>query len=260
MKYLFFYLFISQLSVKAQDIEKSFFKSLENAGFPVSLMDNYTCDSIVYERFEKSVIEEYPTCVFPFLIDSLSNKFYFVKTEISIGLLKFHSIFYLVSDKDSIQSIFTKSTNYSFFYQIKHLNLWENSCSDEGIVSELFNSTELTILNTNQESFGGFCYDSIMDSKLYYVFDIAVQKWGNILSREEGRLIEINQDLDYIKSCKPLFYISTGYDFLYTYGANEQKGSPEIIRFREVYFDLNRNKIIKDQLSSEFIYYDVDKW
>jgi hypothetical protein len=255
--------FLIILSITFSDVYSQihrveFLSELKKSNFPIEKITKYSTHEITFDDFESYMIDNYCFDEFRYQYDTISEKFHYLDLEISIGELDFFPIFYVVTKGDSIQNIFAQNVAFAFLSLIKDLNHFEKKFSQKEVIKEIFNSKELTILEVNDENLSGFCFDSVSKTNDYFTIDFAI--WStpkNILNRPDFKFIEIDDDLDWIKNFEPLIYLKTSENFLSTYGTI--KDEPEVIRYREVYYDINSGKIIKDQLSSEFINYFIDR-
>jgi hypothetical protein len=255
--------FLMILSITFSDVYSQihrveFLSELKKSNFPIEMITKYTTLEITFDDFEERMVDNYCFNEFTYQYDTISEKFHYLDLKMSIGELDFFPIFYVVTKGDSIQNIFAQNVVFSFLSLIKDINHFETKFSQKEVIKEIFNSTELTILEVNDQYLSGFCFDSVANSNGYFIIDFAI--WStpkDILNRSDFKFIEIDDDIDWIKNFEPLIYLKTSESFLSTYGTI--KDEPEVIRYREVYYDINSGKIIKDQLSSEFIYYFIDR-
>lgn len=278
MKQIYFLLLlVSAFSAKSNvefSVDNCLLIKLQKLGFPNESAVNISSINISFEDFSKAFSEK------TFDDPEKNMEYFFSSVDFRIGSFIKNILFYSSKERhsDTLYSVYTYELDYLFFNCLNEKRHY--LFKDTSGIKEIFNSTELDIItveifeeikkisydNTSKTDLefyinyvSGRCYDLVVDLELSFNISILVLIDGKIEKSHESNLLELSEISSSGKKITPILKFETEETFLYTYGVNEQKGKPEIIRYREVYYDINSGKIIKDQLSSEFIYYDVDR-
>jgi len=257
-----FFLIVEKKLAFSQDLDSLLRTKLAEKKFPVGLIANLKSEKIEYTKFI-NFIETPKKGNQTYSFDTIDCVFYLMLADIELGCYRDNIPFIIVVNtrNNLITNLYTESVKYGFFsclFQPEEVN---RSFRNTDFVAKIFNSKEFTILDTNDDGFlNGHCYDSIIKLKLYYYFGIAVKSEGNILHPHQSVIVDIDKDSIYISKLSPIIYVKTSEAFLYTYTKDMNARYSELSRYREIYYEINKRKIIRDQLSSDFLYINVDRW
>ena len=230
-------------------VKGNFLESLEKTGFNTEIIDELKCEKMDFSgmhSFLKNSLANQEE------VDSSGHDFLHFEVTVELGELQRKLDFFVVlGTGKKARQIFAETIDFLFFLNLNTVQ-YDQKFSDPAFIANTFNSTELSI----SEDFGvitggGYCFDSLTMKEHNYHVNLAVKR-GKELIRPNNRLyfdiLNLNAEN---KKTRPVLILSTSPVYQYTYGVNAKTGYPDLQRYREVFFDLNADRIIKDELISE---------